>query len=289
MRNRVSISTGALPKAMGKLYYDFSAALSMMERVWDSGVVDGFEFVCLDEWDQRWPPMEIDLRREYRVANWERSPKHSEKEIGGILSKSGVPILTLHSRFDIGPRLCSDSRQDIQRGKRLIHESLDLSQQLNCPVCVFHLWDTWGEMFDPRAIKETFEGIASQYPAVKASVENIPVSLPGYTPIRLVEDYDNVTADTGWAALYDELEEFQRLTERIVNVHLAGRLKGNRWELCAPGHPEVAASFDFYKTLEAIRTSWGYQGLLTIEPKSLVQCSLDDLLGAIVTVNGAGR
>ena len=62
--------------------------------------------------------------------------------------------------------------------------------------------------------------------------------------------------------MYDELDKLESLKEHIVNVHLRGRLEGNRWVM-------DGAPFGFYEALDTIRNKWGYWGLLTMEPEGL--------------------
>jgi sugar phosphate isomerase/epimerase len=102
--------------------------------------------------------------------------------------------------------------------------------------------------------------VADQFPKVKASVENIPTHLEGYTPFGLVKSFEHVTMDLGWAAMYEELDAFESMINSIVNVHLRGSLKESKWVL-------ERSDLDFYETLNRIRNEWGYSGLLTVEPE----------------------
>ncbi len=49
-------------------------------------------------------------------------------------------------------------------------------------MCIFHLWDTWKEEFNQSVVESALREIPAQYPRVKASVENMPTRLLGYTP-----------------------------------------------------------------------------------------------------------
>ena len=124
--------------------------------------------------------------------------------------------------------MCSDQERDIDRGKKLIHESLGLADRLGAAVCVFHLWDTWREAFDPDSLQDVFQEIAICYPGVKAAVENVPTHLDSFTPFDLVKRFRWITLDLRWAALYDELGRFEPLQDRIANVHLRGTLVSDR-------------------------------------------------------------
>jgi hypothetical protein len=140
---------------------------------------------------------------------------------------------------------------------------------------VFHIWDTWKTKFDLNNLKRAFLDIASQFPRVKASVENIPTHLKQHTPFSLVEQFDFVTLDLRWAALYDELEKFESVIDKVVNVHLRGKLEQNNWVL-------DRSSFGFQEALDRIINEWKYQGLLTVEPEGGIESSsYDDFIGAM--------
>jgi hypothetical protein len=109
--------------------------------------------------------------------------------------------------------------------------------------------------------------VTSQFSRVKASVENIPTHLIGKTPFSLVSSFDYVTLDLRWAALYGELDAFERIVGSVVNVHLRGRLEKDRWVL-------DRSSFGFYEALNRIRNDWKYEGLLTMEPEGKISASL---------------
>jgi hypothetical protein len=131
---------------------------------------------------------------------------------------------------------------------------------LGAKVCVFHVWDTRKKEFDFHGLREIFLQISRQFSKVKASVENIPTCLKGHTPFTLAEQFDYVTLDLRWAALYDELDRFESIVDRIPNVHLRGELEGNTWVL-------NRSSFSFQQALSKIQRKWGYPGLLTVEPE----------------------
>ena len=114
-------------------------------------------------------------------------------------------------------------------------------------LCVFHLWDTWKEGFVPRFLQNVLLEIAAQYPGVKASVENVPTHLAGSTPFELVRQFEWITLDLRWAALYDELDRFELVRERLANVHLRGRLEGSEWML--DGAPAVFSCPNKFKAI----------------------------------------
>lgn len=272
--NPTSISVAPTTRAIGKRYYDLAATIELMGLLWQESVIDGFEFQNLAEWDDENPPRD---EREKRFAAWNGSQKHTTDEMATLLQEAGLPILSVHANRDVGICLCSDQEQDINKGKRLIHESLFLAEKVGAPLCVFHLWDTWKEAFAPRFLQSVLREIAVQYPGVKASVENVPTHLAGSTPFELVRQSEWITLDLQWAALYDELDRFESVKERISNVHLRGRLEGSKWVL-------EDAPFGFYEALDTIRAKWGYSGPLTMEPGGLRDGDWENLVAAMSTL-----
>jgi hypothetical protein len=185
-------------------------------------------------------------------------------QIATLLGATGLPVHSVHANRDVGICLCSGQPEEIAVGRRLIHESLSLTEQVEASACVFHLWDTWEEDFDTAFVHDTFAEIALRYPSVKASVENIPTHLPGSTSFDLAKEYDWITLDLRWAALYDELDKFEAVKDRIVNIHLQGEIENGRWVIPPDWFPSQK-SFDFYQALDIVKNQWEYKGLLTVE------------------------
>ncbi len=272
--NQISISVAPATKVIQKRYYDLPGTIKLMSLLWQESVIDGFEFQNVAEWDDENPPRD---EGESRLAAWNESQKHTTDEIAALLQETGLPILSVHANRDVGICLCSDQEQDVKKGQRLIHESLSLAKKVDASVCIFHLWDTWKEAFDPGFLQNVLREIAPQYPRVKASVENVPTHLAGFTPFTLVRQFEWITLDLQWAALYDELDKFESVKECIANVHLRGRLEGSEWVL-------DGAPFVFYKALDVIRSKWDYSGLLTMEPSGLRDGDWENLVVAMSTL-----
>jgi sugar phosphate isomerase/epimerase len=255
MGNLVSVSSAPIAKLGGSRYYDLVGTLAVMKHVWRESVVDGFEMQVEPEWDGENPPLS-----DGQFSDWESVPKYSTTEVLEMVKRERLPILSVHANRDIGGYLCSDKSKDREKGKRLIADSLSLVQNLDSKVCTFHLWGTWKTDFDVQSLREALFSVATDYPEVKASVENIPTHLEGYSPFRLCSLFDTVTLDLRWASMYNELDAFKSIIEKVVNVHLRGRLEGKRWFM-------EKSDFDFYEALVKIRDGWGYSGLLTLEPE----------------------
>lgn len=259
--NIITISTAPSNKLIGKPFYDLYATLEVMQKFWAEAVFNGFEFQNLAEWDAANPPRD---EGEHRLGYWTDSQKYTIDQIATFLGATGLPVHAIHANRDVGICLCSDQPAEVDAGRRLIHESLSLAKQVGATVCVFHLWDTWKEDFDTAFVRDTFTEIAAQYPSIKASVENAPTQLQGATPFGLAREYDWITLDLRWAALYDELDKFAAVKDRIVNVHLRGKIENGRWAIPAEWFP-ITKSFDFYQAFDVIKNQWGYEGLLTVE------------------------
>lgn len=274
-KNLISVSASPLTHIIKKPYYDLQSTIKVMNLLYHVKAVDGFEVQNLAEWCRENPPRD-DVTNERRAA-WDRSPKYSPIDIKELLQ--GLPILSVHANRDIGILLCSNDENDIARGKNLLHESLWLAERIGAPVCVFHLWDTWKPDFDILFLKTILCEAASHYPGVKASVENVPTHMKGVTPFDLVKDFEWITLDLRWAALYDEFDKFGSLINRIVNIHLRGKLQNGRWVL-------DRAPFEFYGALTTIK-NWGYQKLLTLEPEGGIHnCAWEDLVTALHSLRG---
>ncbi len=248
----ISLSASPATVLVKKPYYDLPSTVTMMNRLYAESAVDGFEIQYLAEWNKKNPP--LDDVAGHRYAAWKKSPKYTVDEVAVFLE--GVPVLSVHANRDVGIFLCSGNEENIKKGKTLIHESLSLTEKVGARVCVFHLWDTWKPDVDIMFLKTVLYEIAPSY-SVKAAVENIPTHVEG-TPFDLVKECKWVTLDIRWAAMYDELEKFESIKEKIVNIHLRGTLQQNIWVL-------DNAPFTFYEALDTIK-SW-YTGLLTMEPE----------------------
>ena len=151
--NIISISTAPSNQLVGKPFYDLYATLEVMQKLWTEAVLNGFEFQNIAEWDAENPPRD---EGERRLAYWADSQKYTTDQIATFLGATGVPIHAVHANRDVGIYLCSDQPEEVDVGRRLIHESLSLAEQLRASVCVFHLWDTQSENFDTAFAPEDF-------------------------------------------------------------------------------------------------------------------------------------
>ena len=262
MRNLISASTAPIAGFGDKAYYDLLGTIGLMKKVFAESVVDGFELQLEPEWDRENAPL-----TDADWADWTETPKFTVEEIVKLVKSEGLSILSVHASRDVGSYLCSQKERDWEKGKRVVYDSLSVAESLRAEVCVFHLWDTWKSIFDLKNVEGMFQSMARQFPKVKASVENIPTHLEDHSPFLLVKSLEHVTLDLRWASMYRELDTFESIIDRIVNVHLRGSLKKSKWVL-------ERSNFDFYEALEKIRKTWGYSGLLTVEPEGRIDGSL---------------
>ncbi|MGB8779687.1 MAG: hypothetical protein WCD81_03455 [Candidatus Bathyarchaeia archaeon] len=262
MTNLISVSSAPIAGFGDKEYYDLLGTIEVMKKVSEEAVVDGFELQLEPEWDCENAPL-----TDADWADWTKTPKFTFEEVVELIKSEGLPILSVHASRDVGSYLCSEKERDWEKGKRVIYGALSVAEGLGAEVCVFHLWDTWKSSFDLRNVENIFLKTAEQFPKVKASVENIPTHLEGYSPFMLVGSANYVTLDLRWATMYKELDAFESIINGIVNVHLRGSLKESKWVL-------ERSDFDFYEALNKIRKEWKYSGLLTVEPEGRIDGSL---------------
>lgn len=272
--NLISLSISPANIVSGRQYYDLLASIELMKYIKQKNIIDGFEFQLLEEWDENIPPID---EKERRQAAWEDSTKYSVENIAALAKGVDINILSVHAKRDIGIYLCSKNLKDIDKGRQLIDETLRFANEIGCCLCVFHLWDTWKEEIDIQFLHETLLEISSKYPTVKVSVENVPTHIKNCTPFELVKQFEWITLDLQWAALYNELERFMGVKDKIVNVHLRGNLEQSRWRL-------KNSSFEFYEALKMIREKWGYEGVLTMEPNGLKSGELNELISAMASL-----
>jgi len=262
MKNLISVSSAPIAGLDDREYYDLLGTIDVMKKVLKEEVVDGFELQLEPEWDRENAPL-----TDTDWADWTKTPKFSAEEIVELIKSECLPILSVHASRDVGSYLCSEKERDWEKGKRVIYEALSVAEMLRAEVCVFHLWDTWKSSFDLRNVESIFLKTVERFPKVKASVENIPTHLDGYSPFMLVRSFEHVTLDLRWASMYNELDAFKSIVDSIANIHLRGSLKKNRWVL-------ERSDFDFYESLDKMLNDWKYSGLLTVEPEGRIDRSL---------------
>jgi sugar phosphate isomerase/epimerase len=249
----ISISSAPFACLGDKKYYDLLGTVDVMKRILSESIVDGFELQMQPEWDREQPPL-----TDTEFADWTTTPKYTAREILELLKGENLPILSVHASRDIGNYFCSSKKWDWEKGKKVARDALFLAKELGAEICVFHLWNTRAEKFNLKRLKELFQEVAEQFSSIKASVENIPTCHKDATPFRLVREFEHVTLDLRWAAMYNEFALFQSIVDKLANVHLRGKLEGKRWLL-------DRSSFSFYEAVNKIKNEWGYKGLLTVE------------------------
>jgi endonuclease IV len=276
MARLISVSSAPIAAIGDREFYDLVGTIDVLKKILSTSVVDGFELQLEPEWDSQQPPL---TDRDF--ADWTKTPKYTAREVASLLEREALPILSVHASRDIGNYLCSVDQRDWNKGRQNIWDALYISEELGARICVFHLWDTWAKKFDLNHVQSVFREVTKAFPKVKASCENVPTQLPDRTPFGLARLFDYVTLDVRWAALYDELDAFQGILGKVVNVHLRGKLAGGKWVL-------DRSNYGFYDALHKLRCNWKYRGLLTMEPEgSLDGSHFDEFKDAMKTLNDA--
>lgn len=248
--NKVSISTGCLPRLEGRQFYELESVLRMMRRLSKESRVDGFEFVLLPEWDREGPP----------VTPTSAPPdceKHATDGLARTLKTQGFPIVSVHANRDIGSYLCSDDVGEASRGVKVADECLSFAKTVGSEICVFHFWDTWKLTFDLAGLEAICRKLQTTHPEVELSVENVSTRYMRRTPFQIMHGFKHKTLDLKWASLYDEFKAFTEHSTDIDNVHVQGKLQARKLVPTA-GH------LDFENALATLKRK-GYRGPFTIE------------------------
>jgi len=248
--NKVSISTGCLPRLESRPFYELSSATRMMKRFLKESVADGFEFVLFPEWDSGNSP----LTPSDAPSDCER---HPIEEIAEALEGKGFPILSVHANRDIGNYLCSEDAEKVSKGIRLVDECLRFTRKVGSRICVFHLWDTWKETIDLAHLQTVYKRFQKANPDIAFSVENVPTGIKGMTPFQLIQGFTHKTLDLKWASLFDEFDAFAETIEQVDNVHVQGKYQNGAL------FPAVGV-LDYERALDRIKEA-GYKGIFTIE------------------------
>lgn len=259
----LSLSTGSLSHLMESDYHDLRAIQYAMTLLHAHAEIDGFEFQKIAEWDIVGPPRDDhgDGRPEgFRRDAWESCRKHTISELAGAIGAAGLPVLSVHANRDVGICLCNGSEEDIARGDDLVCEAISLCIALRTNLAVIHIWDTRAKDIDSMFLRRKLDRIQSSHPEIKATVENVPTSVEGLTPLELAKQFASLTLDTRWACMYDELERFEEVLPRIANIHLRARLLEQEWIF-------ESSDWTLEEVVRLIRETWKYSGLITLEPE----------------------
>lgn len=98
-----------------------------------------------------------------------------------LFEKQELPILSVHTNRDIDAKSVQIENKIMKKGERSVYDALFLADKLRTKVCVFHLWDTWKIGFDVNRLNRDLHAEATQFPEIKASVEDIPTHLKTHT------------------------------------------------------------------------------------------------------------
>ncbi len=246
----ISLSTGWLPRLENRPYYELSSVLTVMDKFWRKGLVDGFEFGLLPEWDSENSPLTP-------CDAPSTCEKHSYQEILQILEKRDFKLLTVHASRDVGCYLCSDEQMKRSKGVKLVDDSLRFCHSSRSKICTFHFWNPWGTSIDREFLREVYGQAEKRFPGLEISVENIPTVIKDETPFNLMRDFDYTSLDLKWASMYDEFDKFLGAIEKVDNLHIQGKYHAGNL-VCTAGN------LDFDAALREIVDS-GFSGVFTVE------------------------
>ncbi len=224
--------------------------MAVMDKFWGEGLVDGFEFGLLPQWDNENAPLTP-------CDAPSTCEKHSYQEIFEILKDRDCRFLTVHASRDVGCYLCSDERTKRSKGVKLVDDSLRFCQSLCSKICTFHFWDPWSTSIDREFLQEVYGQAEKRFSGLEISVENILTVIKDETPFKLTRDFDYTSLDLKWASMYDEFDKFLDAIEKVDNLYIQGKCYGGNL-VCTAGN------LDFDVALQEIVDS-GFSGIFTVE------------------------
>jgi sugar phosphate isomerase/epimerase len=248
--NKVSLSTGWLPRLCERPFYELSSVIDTMKRFSKESHVDGFEFALLPEWDPENPPLTP-------TAAPSDCEKHTLWEVLDILTGQDLSILSVHANRDVGSYLCSGNPEKVAKGIRVINESLRFTQSIQSRICVFHFWDPWKKQVDLPFLKSVCDKYQMKYPKIEISIENIPTLSKQMSPYQLMQSFRYKTLDLKWASSAGEFDRFINIIGQVDNVHIQGRYQNG---ILAP----MTGTLDYAIALRKIRET-NFEGIFTLE------------------------
>jgi hypothetical protein len=224
-------------------YWDLRAALQVAEALGNPPL----ELVLLPEWDMAGAPVTP------HQADLSASQGMGLERVLYLVAASGCRAVSIHASRDVGLLLCSAREDERERGKRQLQEAFAAAATLGAGQVVVHAWDTYAPRVSPERTGEDLAWAleTSAHCAIRLSIEGIPVSDPGWTPVRLAtavagavgrkSDPDSgglgpgsggVTVDLNWAAMAGDLEDCFELAPGgvdncvpLLNIHVQGAVR----------------------------------------------------------------
>ncbi|MFP4200405.1 MAG: sugar phosphate isomerase/epimerase family protein [Clostridia bacterium] len=258
--NRVAISTGTLPYALGRPYHDIGALRSATAALGNRS----FELVLHPDWRTHPKP------RTRQPSPWEESPGFDFEDMSTWLTGElrGIHFLSLHGNRDLGSFLASWNPVDRVLGREILKNNIEVAHRLGAGVVVVHAWDPRHVRPQLAEVGQTLAEESSRHPGVNLSVENIPTNGAASSQPRSLESIlgagENlgVTLDLSWVSHHGNLEDFHFALEKINNVHVQGRMSrrpSGEILLLTRGRG-IPLEGMMYRLLE-----WGYDGQWTLE------------------------
>ncbi len=254
----VCVSTGTLPLAVGRSFVDY---LSIPQAANLLGL-SGLELVFLPEWERLGRPLTPSS------VDWGSTPKVECSTIADLLAPSGVPIRSVHLNRDIGNMLCSPDPRLHELAQTVFYENMAAADRVKVPLVVLHLWDTYAAHVDLPALAEQVIGWAADFPGVRLTIENIPLSATKLSPHEAWLVLDQLlpinygfTLDLKWCSLYGNFATLTEFLPKIRNVHVQGSLI---YENSVPRLVPGVGELDMMTALRYLG-ALGYDGQVTLE------------------------
>lgn len=259
------VSTGTLPMAVGKEFYDYSGIFEAIKQL----DADGLELVFLPEWDRNHPPFTP------TSANWRGTPKIEPSELVDLCIAESVSVPVVHINRDVGNMLCSIEREGVLEGQGILGENLAGASALGSRIAVLHMWDTYAECIDIVRLFGKVHEVSKDF-ETQVAIENIPISDRNLTVAETWNLLEEIlppaygfTLDLNWCSLYDNFTELKAHVDRVLDVHVQGAVSpvgdGVYTIKARTGELDIISSFAELCELE-------YDGYITLElnrPKGL--------------------
>ena len=219
---RLAVSTGTLPYALGAQYHEMDALAAAVEALRHPYL----EVVLHPDWRTEPEP------RTVQPSAWTESTSLSFPDFAQWITRrlTTASVISIHGNRDLGSFIASGDREDWSCGRKLAEGNLQVAESVGARVFVAHAWDPQDP--DPKLeiAGEILGDLGEQFPGVRITVETIPThegapSQPTSLERVLGAGADlGVTLDLAWVSHHGSLEDFLPFVERVANVHVQGRI-----------------------------------------------------------------
>ena len=207
-------------------------------------------------------------------------------EICRMLSRTLLPVYTIHFEKDITALLGLGDEEDRKEGLRLFTENADMAQAIGAKAAVFHLWDG---RFLPERLQKSIDLLETLYEicdrrSVELLVENVPCKTSPYSSVlEIAQRYPSsrFTFDTrhadfiGETSLFFESEIWKK---RIGHIHVSdhcGTTAPGMWGVTRPIVHPGEGKIDFDRLFEVM--PWFDGDTVTLESPVMLPDGTHDL------------